>query len=180
MSDRPLGLLGTFTIEADALNRLSYIEMVDFGEINQNIVDKFDEVAVEIGDAWLNQNSPMKPIQMRKFIRLIERETKRFLSLRVLYPDSGERFVPTRLVDRMWHQLIVDTQLYCEFCNKAFGAYLHHIPTRRSASSIAEVAGNDFAVTKERLSGAYGALPALVWGRSAGCNQQGCMSACFD
>lgn len=36
--------------------------------------------------------------------------------------------MPSRLVDDAWHELILDSISYMNFCEIAFGAYLHHSP----------------------------------------------------
>jgi hypothetical protein len=36
--------------------------------------------------------------------------------------------MPSRLVDEAWHEFILDSISYTAFCQKAFGAYLHHTP----------------------------------------------------
>lgn len=173
----PLGILSNFQITSDQSRRLRFIEAFDFSDVNDTVVEKFEEVALEIGDAWLNQNSPMKPSQMKRFVGLAEKETKKFLSLRIIYAKDATRFVPSRLVDRFWHQLIIDTRAYHDFCSEAYGEYLHHEPARKR---VVVDMGNMFAVTKSKLTDAYGPLPPLVWGHSAACDFQGCMSGCFD
>lgn len=37
----------------------------------------------------------------------------------------------TKLIDEMWHTFILFTQDYHEFCDRYFGAYIHHRPTPR-------------------------------------------------
>lgn len=43
---------------------------------------------------------------------------------------SGRKFVsmPSQVVDDMWHELILYTRTYQQFCDKAFGQFLHHTP----------------------------------------------------
>lgn len=36
--------------------------------------------------------------------------------------------MPSRLVDEIWHEFILNTECYQEFCDKAFGRYLNHRP----------------------------------------------------
>lgn len=55
-----------------------------------------------------------------------EREYRRYLSLKVMYP--GVELVPNKLLDEFWHAHILDTVAYHEDCNKVFGHYLHHFP----------------------------------------------------
>ncbi len=57
---------------------------------------------------------------------LAEREYKRYLTLIKLNPK--QQFVPTKLMDKFWHQHILDTVAYHKDCIKVFGFFLHHFP----------------------------------------------------
>jgi hypothetical protein len=57
---------------------------------------------------------------------LAEREYRRFLTLKRLYPSM--EFVPSKLVDAFWHAHILDTRSYHQDCQTVFGYYLHHYP----------------------------------------------------
>jgi hypothetical protein len=48
----------------------------------------------------------------------------------LVYLKSGRRFVsmPSQVVDDLWHEFILHTKHYQEFCSKAFGRFLHHTP----------------------------------------------------
>lgn len=53
-------------------------------------------------------------------------EYRKFLSLKKWYPKLI--FVPSKLVDKFWHEHILDTQSYANDCKKVFGHFLHHYP----------------------------------------------------
>jgi hypothetical protein len=36
--------------------------------------------------------------------------------------------MPSKAVDALWHEFILDTRAYAEFCKEAFGSYFHHVP----------------------------------------------------
>jgi hypothetical protein len=36
--------------------------------------------------------------------------------------------MPSKLVDEAWHEFILDSVAYVDFCDQAFGDYLHHTP----------------------------------------------------
>lgn len=40
--------------------------------------------------------------------------------------------MPSESVDLIWHELILHTKYYHEFCNEFFGYYLHHTPTEEN------------------------------------------------
>jgi hypothetical protein len=44
--------------------------------------------------------------------------------------------MPSRLVDEAWHEFILDTRAYSEFCEAAFGEYLHHTPETSMATPM--------------------------------------------
>jgi hypothetical protein len=43
--------------------------------------------------------------------------------------------MPSKAVDAAWHEFILFTRAYCFFCDRAYGAYLHHTPTHRLLSA---------------------------------------------
>lgn len=57
---------------------------------------------------------------------IAEREYRRYLSLKKLYP--GVELVPNKLLDEFWHAHILDTVAYHKDCETVFGHYLHHFP----------------------------------------------------
>ena len=57
---------------------------------------------------------------------------------------SGEGFLFTTKIsylDEIWHQFILCTQLYSNFCQKNFGHYLHHEPSMEPESAQADLRG---------------------------------------
>ncbi|MDO6707532.1 hypothetical protein [Photobacterium sp. 1_MG-2023] len=42
--------------------------------------------------------------------------------------------MPSKVVDTAWHEMILSTRTYHEFCKKSFGRYLHHQPGWESPS----------------------------------------------
>jgi hypothetical protein len=41
---------------------------------------------------------------------------------------SAERLTPSNLVDLAWHEFILFTKYYADFCQKHFGGFIHHHP----------------------------------------------------
>ncbi|WP_205513237.1 hypothetical protein [Longitalea arenae] len=56
-------------------------------------------------------------------------ETKKFLYI----SRQPGVFIPDELliIDEMWHNFILFTATYQEFCDRYFGAYLHHLPASK-------------------------------------------------
>lgn len=50
---------------------------------------------------------------------------------------SGHRYVsmPSQVVDDLWHEFILHTRAYQDFCAKAFGQFFHHTPAAALGSS---------------------------------------------
>jgi hypothetical protein len=58
---------------------------------------------------------------------LVSRGLRQFF---IAYLMSGKRFVsmPSQVADELWHEFILYTREYQDFCDKAFGSFLHHTP----------------------------------------------------
>lgn len=75
-------------------------------------------------------------------------ETKKFLYI----SRQPGVFIPDELliVDEMWHNFILFTATYQEFCQHYFGGYLHHIPaTKAEKSKHREQIAGDVAATRK-------------------------------
>ena len=44
--------------------------------------------------------------------------------------------MPSKVVDALWHEFILDTRAYHDFCSQAFGAYFHHLPAARMRAQL--------------------------------------------
>jgi hypothetical protein len=62
-----------------------------------------------------------------KYHPLVARALRQFF---LCHLKSGKKFVsmPSQAVDDLWHEFILYTRNYQQFCKKAFGAYMHHTP----------------------------------------------------
>ena len=65
-------------------------------------------------------------IQTKDFA-LIEQALRQFF---LAYLLSNKQFVamPSRIADDLWHEFILYTKQYAEFCQSAFGEFFHHTP----------------------------------------------------
>jgi len=62
-------------------------------------------------------------------LRDVERGLRQFF--RVSLAARGKMVgMPSKVVDELWHALILDTARYQYFCRRAFGRLLHHTPAR--------------------------------------------------
>ena len=60
-----------------------------------------------------------------------EMRYRRFLCMH--YLGATFDLVPTRDIDKVWHQHILHTRDYAEDCRRVFGAFLHHAPGKEDA-----------------------------------------------
>jgi hypothetical protein len=69
----------------------------------------------------------MHPQLTLKDCHLVARALRQFF---LAYLKAGRAGVgmPSRVVDDLWHEFILDTRAYARFCEQAFGAYFHHVP----------------------------------------------------
>ena len=69
------------------------------------------------------------PQLTHKDCQLVAQALRQFFLVRL---RAGHRFIamPSRVVDALWHEFILHTRSYHEFCRRAFGEYLHHTPAK--------------------------------------------------
>lgn len=66
----------------------------------------------------------------RKDLQLVARAMREFFIVHARLPGLSIG-LPSRTVDALWHEFILDTRAYETFCKRAFGAFFHHIPAER-------------------------------------------------
>lgn len=57
-------------------------------------------------------------------------------------PEEIYIFPSTQILDEMWHQFILCTEEYFDFCSRYFGQYLHHTPNTEAADAKPSNAGS--------------------------------------
>jgi hypothetical protein len=74
------------------------------------------------------------PALQEKDLHLVARALRQYF---LAYARSRGRPVgmPSRAVDVLWHEFILDTAAYQDFCNKAFGKLFHHIPAGKEPAT---------------------------------------------
>ena len=75
----------------------------------------------------LNKLSEKHPGLARKDAALVSRGLRQYF---IAYLMSGTKYVsmPSQIVDDLWHEFILYTREYHDFCRRAFGGFLHHTP----------------------------------------------------
>lgn len=90
-------------------------------------------------------------------------EYRKFMSL-ILITGGGLGMI-SRSVDEVWHTHILFTQDYFNFCERAFGRYVHHQPTTSKHSSDR----SSVQKFKSTYKAVYGKMPR-IWGNSPDCS----------
>jgi hypothetical protein len=75
----------------------------------------------------LKKLAQRRPGLVLKDQQLVARGLRQFF---LAHLKSGRKFVsmPSQVVDDLWHEFILYTRDYDQFCAKAFGKFLHHTP----------------------------------------------------
>ncbi|MBS0380447.1 MAG: hypothetical protein JSS29_18360 [Proteobacteria bacterium] len=78
-------------------------------------------------EALLQSLAKLHPQLTEKDYFLVARALREFFLVRA---RAGRRLIgmPSRVVDDLWHEFILDTRAYQRFCGGAFGGFFHHVP----------------------------------------------------
>ena len=60
--------------------------------------------------------------------------------------------MPSKAVDSAWHEFILLTQNYADFCDKAFGKFLHHTPHHGSQSAERDALARTYGLSLGGIS----------------------------
>ena len=84
-------------------------------------------------------------------------EVVRFLNLIAYHKET---LTPSKQVDEVWHEFILFTKLYIDFCTNHFGRIIHHHPGGTKEKNQAK-----FRNTIERYQTHFGTPEPYFWGR---------------
>jgi hypothetical protein len=90
--------------------------------------------------ALLDALRKSQPALSEKDEFLVARALRSFFLIHLRTAPAGIG-MPSRIVDDLWHEFILDTREYHRFCDQAFGAYFHHIPAAKMMPGISQNAG---------------------------------------
>jgi len=85
-------------------------------------------------------------LEMIKFLNLIH--------------TTNKKLSPSLVVDLAWHEFILFTRYYQEFCMTHFNRFIHHTPSENEDNSI-------YQKTIEHYIKQYGKPPEAIWGNLA-------------
>jgi hypothetical protein len=100
-------------LDEDTLRKLSCIEHFDLGPMKSKVMQKLS----------------LSPEAMDE----LEIQTKQFIALSILEPEVVHSPPPD--VDKLWHEMILNTKWYSTFCATALGQFLHHNPIESGGST---------------------------------------------
>jgi hypothetical protein len=81
-------------------------------------------------------------------------EMLRYLNL---VAQSNQPLSPSIIVDAAWHELILFTRFYAQFCEKYFSRFVHHTPNKKEDSK-------GFVKTIKYYILTYGKPNEIIWG----------------
>ena len=139
---RPLTVRADLTLSTEQLEMLRTLDSYDLWFVEERLGRKGAIPSERIAGATL--------------------EFKRYMSLVGLGYRGLGMLSPE--VDSVWHEFILFTREYADFCQAAFGAFIHHVP-RTSRSPLPEASGEDFLSAYGEV---FGEIPALWYGELAG------------
>ena len=84
-------------------------------------------------------------------------ETIKFLLL--VAENSGATLTPSHRVDLVWHEFILFTRVYSDFCHVHFGKFIHHNPGGTQKENR-----DQFGATLRLYEARFGIPPRLFWG----------------
>lgn len=109
--------------------------------------------SVELGDVLAYRHDPLVRAYMKKTGLPIDEVEELFVDLKKWLWLVGQRkdpephmpsFVEQGAIDGFWHEFILHTKDYSQFCELYFGRYVHHTPTPDGMND----AGREMAITR--------------------------------
>lgn len=92
-------------------------------------------------------------------IDTVRDETLRFLSLAA----GNYRIAPPKIIDDYWHEFILHTKMYSEYCQTVFGRFIHHQPNDGSKKQR-NIDHEIFWEALQRYEDTFGEPVLTLWG----------------
>ena len=123
------------------------LEKINHVEVAKKILADNPILYTKINDATAIKNEVAEVLVI---------EVVRFLHLIAL---ANQRLTPSLLVDKAWHELILCTRYYQQFCETYFGRFIHHHPGGDEKENQ-----NNFKKTIQLYREHFGMPPEAFWG----------------
>jgi hypothetical protein len=128
---KPIGLDNAGTIVFFSIVTVSHIyfsyyrinELREILEINKriNFINSY-QLPIAVINKFYNHYPKLTPIQISQAVLGLK------VYLIICLKNETYTFVPSKVVDTLWHEFILDRDEYKNFCTNAFGNFLPHIP----------------------------------------------------
>ena len=126
-------------------------------------VSENNSLAEAMAESWLQSN----PVLERKVVRALlcspvearvaVAECVKFLTLVADNHDGS--LTPSHRVDLVWHEMILFTRAYTDFCFEQFQRFIHHQPSEDTPSNRRQ-----FKRTLSAYQSRFGDPPVEFWG----------------
>lgn len=120
-------------------------------------------------EEWADSLLEQHPILLYKLskLSLINQKDSRALFVEVvkfmyLVSKADVKLSPSLLVDLGWHEFILFTKVYQEFCHQKLGRFIHHVPDDDQPSN-----NRAYLKTIQHYIVVFGKPPTLFWGKVA-------------
>lgn len=122
--------INNIQIESDKLNENISEELVDFAAQRRPKLGERREISLSDVLSYTNDKIPQR-FQKRVNINREKSNEIFYELLKYLWlcHCSPRSVAPTLIIDEMWHNFILFTHDYANFCREYFGYYVHHNPT---------------------------------------------------
>jgi hypothetical protein len=90
-----------------------------------------------------------------------------------LCAESDVPLAPSAIIDDFWHEFILHTRDYAEFCASTLGTFVHHVPSTAPDPT-------SYRHTLERMSARFGNVNARFWPSNGADCESSCGSKCGD
>jgi len=132
----------------------------------QSITSSIDQIDLSVIRSCLAEHEGIKDSQARK----LEEEYKRFIALAIAYPEHN--LAISSVVDAFWHQHLMHTIDYVQFCERLAGRFLHHCPFEAHQADVEDEAIDEsYLQTLSLYATHFGEPQADYWPARAGATQ---------
>ena len=153
-SYRPLGISSDVNLTDEQFDSLSRLERFEAPYVEEKLLKDGKLVREDYQEAFT--------------------EFKRYVALVNLNKGRGAMSMSSKEVDEVWHQFILFTPQYHEFCDEVLGRYLHHVPTTSQTPSTPTGKANFI----RNYTNAFGEIPE-IWNINLGsdpCDAGNCVN----
>ncbi|GAB5524002.1 MAG: hypothetical protein Roseis2KO_18740 [Roseivirga sp.] len=125
------------------------LSTVDFEQLTDKVLQEVPVLSDKIMKGAGVKKAEVQPLLV---------EVLRFL---FLIGTTNQKLTPSHVVDMAWHEFILCTRLYHNFCEKYFDRFIHHHPGGKEESNQLQ-----FQLTHKLYRELIGVPPEQFWGNS--------------